>query len=93
MTKSCNIFNVMLSFFKRNLIIFQATPPVVAVRADQRRAGTSQLQGDGVQYRATLRHAAFRDPKHRLLPMENEQRTRLYHVPSLLRLCCCQLRP
>lgn len=63
------------------------------VRADQRRASPGQLQRHGLQHSAALCHAAVRHPQHRLLQVEDEQGSRVHHVPPLFRLRGSQSRP
>lgn len=72
---------------------FQVTAPMAVVRADQRRARAGQLQGHGLQHRSAVRHAALRHPQHSLLQVEDEQGPGLHHVPTILCLRGCQLRP
>lgn len=68
------------------VFLFQAAAPMATLRAHLRRASPGELQRHGVQHSAPLRHAYLRHHQHCLLQVEDEQGTRVHHVPPVLRL-------
>lgn len=66
-------------------LFMKVTSALVAVRHHQQGASGGQLAGDGVLDSDPLHDAHICDFVHRLFPVENEQRFRFHHVPSVFR--------
>ncbi|KAK9892075.1 hypothetical protein WA026_018275, partial [Henosepilachna vigintioctopunctata] len=60
------------------------TSALAALRHHLRQARGSELGGHGVLHNDPVYDAAFRYSIHSLFPLENEQESRLHHVPALL---------
>lgn len=69
------------------IIFFQVTSALVAFRHYLRRTCKREIVGNGVFDNNPLHDAAVRHHVNSLLPVEDEQRTRLHHVYIILRLC------
>lgn len=62
----------------------QVTSALAAIRHHIREASGGKLGGNGLLHHDPVHDAFVRHHVHSLLPLENEQRTRVHHVPVVL---------